>query len=74
MGKSILKKCHGLSAKRGGGRDCPAFPTDTPTKPHQNYSIIKQYVKAVEDKKLKFRYTAPKSQAIITQIGRIFGM
>ena len=37
-------------------------------------SIIKQYVKAVEDKKLKFRYTAPKSQAIITQIGRIFGM
>ncbi len=37
-------------------------------------SIVKQYVKAVESKKPKFRYKAPKSQAILIQIGRIFGM
>ena len=37
-------------------------------------SIVKQYIKAVEDKKLKHRYTAPKSQAFFIQLGRIFGM
>lgn len=37
-------------------------------------SIIDKYVKAVEDKKIKFRYTAPKYQAIIVHLGRIFGI
>lgn len=36
-------------------------------------SIIKQYVKAVEDKRLKHRYTAPKIQSIGIQLLRIFG-
>lgn len=36
-------------------------------------SILRQYIKAVEDKKLKHRYTAPKLQAVVVQIGRIFG-
>ncbi|MDF2865938.1 MAG: sDR1 [Clostridia bacterium] len=37
-------------------------------------SIINKYVKAVEDKKVKFRYTAPKYQAILVRLGRIFGL
>lgn len=37
-------------------------------------SIINQYVKAVEDKNVKLRYTAPKSQAFLTEIGMILGM
>lgn len=37
-------------------------------------SIIKQYVKSVENRHPKFRYTAPWWQAVFTQIGRIFGM
>lgn len=37
-------------------------------------SIIKKYIAAVEDKKVKHRYTAPKVQALAIQIGRIFGM
>lgn len=37
-------------------------------------SIIKQYIRAVEDKRLKHRYTAPKFQAFFIQLGRIFGM
>ena len=37
-------------------------------------SIIKKYIAAVEDKKVKHRYTAPKLQSIAIQIGRIFGM
>lgn len=37
-------------------------------------SIIKQYIHAVEDKHLKFRYTSPKFQAIIVQLERIFGL
>ena len=36
-------------------------------------SIIKQYVRAVEDKKVKFRYQAPKSQALFVQLQRICG-
>ena len=41
----------------------------------KNYnSIIKQYVKAVEAKHLKKRYTAPKFQAFFVQLGRILGM
>ena len=36
-------------------------------------SIIKQYVKAVEDKHLKNRYTAPKIQTLFIQLLRIFG-
>ncbi len=36
-------------------------------------SIIDKYVRAVENKKVKFRYTAPKYQAIIIHIGRILG-
>lgn len=36
-------------------------------------SIIKKYIKAVEDKKAKFRYTAPLNQAIIIQLARILG-
>lgn len=38
------------------------------------HSAVKQYVKAVEDKKLKLRYTAPWYQAGIVQLGRILGM
>ena len=39
----------------------------------KNYdSIIDKYIKAVEDEKLKFRYTAPKGQALATQISRVF--
>ena len=37
------------------------------------HTIIKQYQKAVEDKKVKLRYTAPKSQAFFIQICRILG-
>ncbi len=36
-------------------------------------SIIKQYIKAVEDRHLKHRYTAPKWQSIGIQLLRIFG-
>lgn len=36
-------------------------------------SIIKQYIKAVEDKHLRYRYTAPKTQAIFIQLCRILG-
>lgn len=36
-------------------------------------SIIKQYIKAVEDEHLKARYTAPKWQSIGVQILRVFG-
>lgn len=36
--------------------------------------IVSKYVKAVESKHPKFRYTAPFSQSVLTQIGRIFGM
>jgi len=36
-------------------------------------SIIAKYVKAVEDKEAKSRYTAPKYQAFFTQLARIFG-
>ena len=35
-------------------------------------SITKQYIKAVEDKNVKFRYTAPIMQALITQITHFF--
>ena len=35
--------------------------------------IIKQYIKAVETKHLKHRYTAPISQAIFIQFCRILG-
>lgn len=37
-------------------------------------SIIKQYVRAVEDKHAKHRYSAPWWQTLFVQIGRIFGM
>lgn len=37
-------------------------------------SIIKQYIHSVEDRKLKFRYTAPKTQSFIIQLQRIFGL
>lgn len=37
-------------------------------------TIVKQYIRAIEDKKLKHRYTAPKFQALFIQLGRIFGM
>lgn len=37
-------------------------------------SIIKKYIRAVEDKKPKFRYTAPWWQALFIQLGRILGM
>ena len=37
-------------------------------------SIINKYIKAVEAKKPKFRYTAPWWQAFFVQIGRILGM
>lgn len=37
-------------------------------------SIVKQYIRAVEDKKVKTRYTAPKTQAFFIQLGRIFGL
>ena len=37
-------------------------------------SIIKQYIKAVENKHVKFRYTAPKIQSFIIQLQRIFGL
>lgn len=37
-------------------------------------SIIKQYIKAVEDKHAKHRYSAPLWQTLFVQIGRIFGM
>ena len=41
----------------------------------KNYnSVIKQYVKAVETKHLKLRYTSPKFQAFFVQLGRILGM
>ena len=36
-------------------------------------SIIKKYVKAVEDNNLKHRYTAPKVQSIGIQLLRMFG-
>jgi short-subunit dehydrogenase len=36
-------------------------------------TIISKYIKAVENKKLKFRYTAPWSQAFLIQLARIFG-
>lgn len=36
-------------------------------------SIVVQYVRAVEDKKLKFRYVRPKSQGAFIQLQRIFG-
>lgn len=36
-------------------------------------SIIKQYIKAVEDTRLKHRYTAPKLQSIGIQLLRMFG-
>lgn len=40
----------------------------------RNFSpIIKQYIKAVEDKKLKHRYNAPKLQAVFIQFLRILG-
>lgn len=37
-------------------------------------SIIKKYIKAVEVKKVKKRYSAPFIQSFLTQLGRIFGM
>ena len=37
-------------------------------------SIMKQYIRAVEDVNLKHRYTAPKFQAFLTQLGRIIGL
>ena len=37
------------------------------------HSIVKQYVRAVENKKLKQRYTAPKIQAFFIQLLRILG-
>lgn len=36
-------------------------------------SIINKYIRAVEDRKVKFRYTAPKTQAAFIQTQRIFG-
>ncbi len=36
-------------------------------------SIVKKYIKTVEDKKLKFRYTAPWWQSFFVQLGRIIG-
>ena len=36
-------------------------------------SIIKKYIKAVEDKNVKHRYTAPAWQSVGIQILRIFG-
>lgn len=40
---------------------------------HNFKPIIKQYIKAVEDNRLKRRYTAPKFQAIFIQLCRILG-
>lgn len=37
-------------------------------------SILKQYIRVVEDPHLKHRYYAPWWQALFTQLGRIFGM
>ena len=37
-------------------------------------SIVKQYVRTVEDKHLKAHYTAPWYMAAIVQLGRILGM
>ena len=37
-------------------------------------TIVNKYIKAVETKKLKFRYTAPITQATMYQIARIFGV
>lgn len=37
-------------------------------------SVVKKYIKAVEDKKMKHRYCAPWYQAALVQVGRIFGM
>ena len=37
-------------------------------------SIIKQYIKAVEDKNVKFRYTAPIMQALTVQIIQFLGI
>ena len=37
-------------------------------------SIVKKYIQVVESKKLKLRYTAPKTQSFIIQLQRIFGM
>lgn len=37
-------------------------------------SIIKQYIKSVEDNRAKTRYTAPKLQAIFIQLERILGL
>lgn len=36
-------------------------------------TIVKKYIKAVETKKIKFRYTAPITQSTVHQIARIFG-
>ena len=33
-------------------------------------NIIKQYIKSVEDNKVKHRYTAPKLQAFLVNVGR----
>jgi len=38
------------------------------------HKIIKKYIKAVEDKKVKKRYTAPFSQAFFIQLCRMIGM
>lgn len=40
----------------------------------QYTSIIKRYIKVVEIKKLKHRYSAPVIQTFVVQLGRIFGM
>lgn len=37
-------------------------------------SITNKYIKAVESKKPKFRYTAPWWQSLFVQLGRIFGV
>ena len=37
-------------------------------------SIIKRYIKVVETKKLKHRYSAPIIQTFFVQLGRIIGM
>lgn len=38
------------------------------------HSILKKYIHAVEDKKMKHRYCAPWYQAFFVQLGRILGM
>ncbi len=37
-------------------------------------SIVKEYIRSVEDKHVKHRYTAPKIQAFFIYLGRVFGM